>query len=351
MNLKQQKNIFLLVGILSIFILLYLAKNMLTPFLVAIIISYFFSPIIRVLNSKYNVPTNLSALLILLLIIFFIFAFFVVLLPIIFDQIILLINAIPEYSNLIVSDFYPKISALLENIGIKFKINFSDLLSSQEISTRFIDVSTSILKKTVNSSLSLINIFSIIFIIPILIFYLLKDWEIVIKKLSEIIEISEGKKIKNFFYEVNYVLLGYIRGQFNVCIILGIFYVVSLSLIQLKFGVLIGIFTGLFSFIPYVGASTGLVLAILFALIQFGFVPTKILLIFVIFIFVQIVESNFLTPKLIGNKIGLHPLWIIFGLFFFANLFGFVGILLAMPLTAISGVAIRHFYNKLKSFN
>ena len=134
-----------------------------------------------------------------------------------------------------------------------------------------------------------------------------------------------------------------VRGQFNVCLILVIIYSSLLSFTGLNFGFLIGFLTGLFSFIPYVGMLSGVTAAIAVALFQWGFDTSHISAVSLVFIFGQIVESNFLTPKLIGAKIGLHPVWLIFGLFIFGALFGFIGVLVAVPLTAICGVIIKHF--------
>jgi predicted PurR-regulated permease PerM len=189
----------------------------------------------------------------------------------------------------------------------------------------------------------LINILSLIFITPILVFYLLKDWNILMIKIYELLPKSIAKQTKEVAGDINKTLAGYVRGQFNVCLILAIFYAASLSLVGLNFGFLIGFLTGMFAFVPYVGMFCGTVAAIVVALFQWGFDFTYLSLVAAIFLLAQLVESNFLTPKLIGDKIGIHPVWMIFGLFVFGVLFGFLGVLFAVPLTAIFGVIAKYF--------
>ena len=193
----------------------------------------------------------------------------------------------------------------------------------------------------VSSTVFLINILSLIFITPFLIFYLLKDWDVVVNKVNSYLPESNTSLVRRIFREIDGTLSGYVRGQFNVCLILGTIYSVLLSCTGLNFGFIIGFLTGLLAFIPYVGMLIGVTIAIVVTLFQWGFDIPQISIISVIFIFGQVVESNFLTPNLIGSKIGLHPVWMIFGLFFFADLFGFIGILIAVPLTAICGVVIK----------
>jgi len=259
-----------------------------------------------------------------------------------------LIDAMPQYFQTFTSDFYPKIIELSSKIGFNVQPDFSHLIASEELTTKFVSFSKNIFDNAISSSATLINILSLLFITPILVFYLLKDWDILVGKVNNYLPRSVSSTVQEIARDINKTLSGYVRGQFHVCLILGIIYSTCLSFSGLNFGFLIGFLTGLFSFIPFIGMISGVVVAIIVALFQWGFDLAQIGIISGIFIFGQVIESNFLTPKLIGSKIGLHPVWIIFGLFVFGALFGFVGILFAVPLTAIFGVIIKYFALKYK---
>ena len=266
-----------------------------------------------------------------------------ILLPILCAQFTALLNALPGYFQTILHDFYPKAVSTLDGLGIRIDKDLSHLLANEQFTSKFVDLSKNIVDNAVNSSLTLINILSLIFITPILIFYLLKDWNILIKKIGDYLPRQVAISTRKIALDIDKTLSGYVRGQFNVCMILGLIYSSLLSFTGLNFGFLIGLLTGLFSFVPFVGMLCGIITAIIVALFQWGFDVTHISAVSLVFIFGQVVESNFLTPKLIGAKIGLHPVWLIFGLFVFGVLFGFFGILIAVPLTAICGVIIKHF--------
>ena len=151
-----------------------------------------------------------------------------------------------------------------------------------------------------------------------------------------------ANSVSKIMAEIDQALAGFIRGQISVCLILGFIYSILLTVVGLDFGFLIGIITGFLTFIPYVGALTGFIAAILVAFFQWGFSFIDLATITGVFIFGQLLESNYLTPKLVGKNIGLHPVWIVFGLFVFGALFGFIGVLFATPLTAVCGVLIKH---------
>lgn len=323
--------------------LIFLVKSILTPFIVSLIIAYFLNPLVDKLHDKYKFSRLSATSLIVGLFIAFIAAIFSFLMPIICEQFGALINEIPHYIEIIINDFYPQIVQSLHKAGIEVDYNLTHLLQNEELTKNALTFSQNIFQNALMSSLSIINIFSLIFISPILIFYLLKDWDIFIKKLNSYLPRKIAVATKKIALEIDKTLSGYLRGQFNVCFILALIYSILLTLAGLNFGFLIGFMTGLFSFIPFVGMLIGTLVAAIVAFLQWGFDITNLSTIAAIFVFGQIVESNFLTPKLIGSKIGLHPVWLIFGLFVFGVLFGFVGVLLAVPLTAIFGVIIKYF--------
>ena len=188
--------------------------------------------------------------------------------------------------------------------------------------------------------LALVNLLSLIFITPVVAFYLLRDWDKLIAKLDELLPRAHAPTIRTQATLVNQTLAGFARGQSMVCAILGLYYAAALAVIGLPFGIVIGLIAGILTFIPYVGSLTGFAVSIAIAIGQFQD-PWWVLLVAAVFGVGQIVEGNYLTPKLVGDRVGLHPVWIIFALLAGGALFGFLGLLLAVPAAAVIGVAVR----------
>jgi predicted PurR-regulated permease PerM len=186
----------------------------------------------------------------------------------------------------------------------------------------------------------LINLVSLLVITPVVAFYLLRDWDRIVIQIDSWLPRRYAETIREQVRAVDATLAGFLRGQGTVCLILAIYYGLGLSLAGLDFGLVIGLVAGLLSFVPYVGAIVGLLLSVGLALVQFdAWLPIAIVA--AVFILGQVVEGNFLTPKLVGESVGLHPVWIIFALLAGGTLFGFVGLLLAIPAAAVIGVGVR----------
>jgi predicted PurR-regulated permease PerM len=176
---------------------------------------------------------------------------------------------------------------------------------------------------------------------PIVAFYLLTDWDRIVAKVDHWLPRDHVDTIRQIAREIDSAMAGFIRGQGTVCLVLGLFYAIALSIAGLNFGLLIGLAAGLLSFVPYIGTIIGGVTAIGTGLVQFWPNWVHVLIILGIFAAGQLLEGNFLSPKLVGHRIGLHPVWLMFALFAFGYLFGFVGLLLAVPLAAAVGVLVR----------
>ena len=198
------------------------------------------------------------------------------------------------------------------------------------------------------SAISLIDIITLLVITPVVAVYLLVDWDRILLKINELLPLDHAAVIRSLAAEIDTTLSAFVRGMIAVCLILGIYYATALSLIGLEFGLIIGLIAGLVSFIPYVGALLGGVLAIGLALIQFWGDFGLVALVFGVFIVGQIFEGNILTPKLVGNSVGLHPVSLILALSLFGAFFGFIGLLLAVPLAASAGVILRFLIKKYK---
>jgi len=188
---------------------------------------------------------------------------------------------------------------------------------------------------------ALISIFSLVVVTPVVAFYLLYDWNRMVAAVDNWIPLQHRDTVHVLARQMDDAISSFVRGQTAVCLILGSFYAVSLTLAGLNFGLLIGLVSGIITFIPYVGSMTGLVVAGGIAIAQFWPEYTPILVVLGIFFVGQFLEGYVLAPKLVGESIGLHPVWLIFALFAFGYLFGFVGLLIAVPLAAVIGVLAR----------
>lgn len=339
----RDKILFSLIFFSAFCFLLYSVKSILTPFIFSLVVAYFLDPAVGFLQKYLKLSRSGATLSILGLFFAVITSLSVVLLPVIYVQFIDLLDALPLYFQTITSDFYPKLAVTLNKFGFKLEDDFSNLIANHQINEKFISVWQDVIGNAISSSKALINLVSVLFIAPILIFYLLKDWNLLVRKVNIYLPKRSALTIKRLAYNIDKTLSGYVRGQFNVCLILAIIYSSLLSLTGLDFGFLIGFLTGIFSFIPFIGMLCGVIAAIIVGLFQWGFDFSHAAAITGVFVFGQVIESNFLTPKLIGSKVGLHPVWMIFGLFFFGTTLGFLGVLIAIPATAVSGVIIKHF--------
>ncbi|MDE0984683.1 MAG: AI-2E family transporter [Yoonia sp.] len=199
-----------------------------------------------------------------------------------------------------------------------------------------------------SSALGLINMLIFLVVVPVVAFYLLLDWDNMTAKIDEMLPRDHLPVVRRLASQVDKTLASFIRGQGTVCLILGTYYAISLMLAGLNFGLVVGFIAGLVSFIPYIGALVGGVLAIGLALFQFWGDWVSIGIVGGIFMVGQFLEGNILTPKLVGNSVGLHPVWLLFALSVFGSLFGFVGMLVAVPVAAMIGVFARYGIEQYK---
>jgi predicted PurR-regulated permease PerM len=192
------------------------------------------------------------------------------------------------------------------------------------------------------SALGLINVIVLLVVVPVVAFYLLLDWDNMTAKINEMLPRDHAPVVRRLASQIDNTLASFIRGQGTVCLILGTYYAIALMVAGLNFGLVVGFVAGLISFIPYIGALIGGALAIGLALFQFWGDWVSIGIVGGIFMVGQFLEGNILTPKLVGNSIGLHPVWLLFALSVFGSLFGFVGMLVAVPVAAMIGVLARY---------
>ena len=322
--------------LLLLLIVIYLFE-VLIPFAVAFIIAYLVNPL-KIFFDKY-LNTTFSSFL---SVVFFILSFFSVLiliLPIIFYQLQNLIIIAPEYLN--------EAEKFIKEINNKYLL--SEKIKAIDYTSFFKPLSNNLL----NSGNHLINngieffssVFNIILIF-IISFYMSLEFNKIKLFLYDFANKSHFRDFPILIKEIDQVLAKFIRGQGLVCIILSIFYGIGLFLVGMKFGIILGIFAGVISFIPFVGAFLGGGFTLILGFTQFG-MSFELLTLLLIFVFGQLFESYYLTPKLVGDAIKLNPIWIIFALSTGAFLAGFVGVLISLPVAAVLGVLVRYYFIKL----
>ncbi|MEB8385909.1 AI-2E family transporter [Rhodobacteraceae bacterium KMM 6894] len=206
-----------------------------------------------------------------------------------------------------------------------------------------------LLETLLTSVTSLLNVVILFVVVPVVAFYLLYDWDRMVANIDDLLPRDHAPVVRRLAKDIDKTLAGFIRGMGTVCLILGTYYAIALMLVGLQFGLVVGAIAGLITFIPYVGALIGGILAIGLALFQFWGDWVSIGLVAGIFVLGQVIEGNILTPKLVGNSVGLHPVWLIFALSVFGALFGFVGMLVAVPVAASIGVLMRFATEQYKS--
>jgi predicted PurR-regulated permease PerM len=336
MNTKD-KLIFWLLGFLLFGTFMYMVSDILLPFVVAMIVAYFLDPVADKLENM-GISRSIATLGITSIFFIVVILVAVMIAPVLYDQLISMFKKVPEYIKIANEKVLPKFSAILEQIDPNAIDKAKE--SVNEISSYAFKFITSLMSNVWSSGLAVVNILSLLFVTPIVTFYMLRDWDKLLIKVKGWLPDDNKKVIIEQAKEIDKTLSGYIRGQTNVCLILGAFYAIGLSLTGLEFGFAIGLATGILSFIPYVGLLFGSAIGMIIAILQFGNL-LDVSIVAAIFIIGQVIEGNFITPKLVGDKVGLHPVWIIFGMMAGATMFGFLGILLAIPITAVIGVLVR----------
>ncbi|WP_299045539.1 AI-2E family transporter [uncultured Tateyamaria sp.] len=315
------------------FVLLYALGNQLLPFFLGAAIAYFLDPVADWLEA-HGCSRGLATGIITVsaIIIFVLVALLVI--PTLVEQAVQLFNAAPQLARDLGAFLTERFPSLLDE-GSTVRQTLTSL--GQTISDR----GGQLLETALTSAASLINVIVLFVIVPVVAVYLLLDWDRMIARVDELLPRDHAPVIRRLAGEVDATLAGFIRGMGTVCLILGTYYAVALMLIGLQFGLVVGFVAGLLTFIPYVGAIVGGLLAIGLAMFQFWGEWWWIVAVAVVFQIGQIAEGNFLTPKLVGNSVGLHPVWLILALSVFGALFGFVGMLVAVPMAASLGVLVR----------
>lgn len=335
MNARRQLR-FWLIGFLLFLFSVYLLREILLPFVAGIAVAYLIDPLCDWLEGK-GCSRTLATSLVTLWFIVAVIAVLLLLVPLLQGQILRLIEVLPSLIARVQDSTWPWLHLLQE----RWSVDVSQLQNAvRDQAGTLIKWLGRALASLLSSGLALANLLSLVFVTPIVAFYMLRDWDKLIARIDHLLPRKYAPIIREQVKLIDRVLSGFIRGQASVCLLLGTFYAVGLTLIGLDFGLTVGMGAGLLSFIPYVGTIVGFIAGIGLALMQFS-EWTPIALVAGVFIVGQVIEGNFLTPRLVGNRVGLHPVIVIFALLAGGALFGFLGILLAIPVAAVVGVLTR----------
>lgn len=317
--------------------ILYLLTPILIPFSMGALLAYLVNPVVNQL-TRFKIPRTLSVVIVFLVLFFLIVLLILLLIPLIQNQIQNLVNFIPSIFVWLQDVIKPWVIA---HAGAQDALNIEMLKQTlAENWTKAGGVLTWAWKAVLKSGFTVAEWLFNLVLIPVVIFYLLRDWNKVVKNCHDILPRSMEPTVTQLVKQSDNVLSAFFRGQLLVMISLGIIYSVGLSIIGLQIGVLIGLIAGLLSIVPYLGLIVGLISASIAAFMQFGTI-TSVLAVLIVFAIGQTVESMFLTPKLVGHRIGLHPVAVIFAVLTGGCLFGFFGVLLALPVAAVVMVWLR----------
>ncbi|HWJ73000.1 MAG TPA: AI-2E family transporter [Kaistia sp.] len=337
--MSLQRQMMFWVGALAAFILfLVVFRTVLLPFIAGMAVAYALDPVADWFERR-GFSRMAASLVILVLFVILLVLMFVLFVPILANQLAGFIERIPSYAQ--------QLQALANSLlntrfGELFRVDAAQLQSSMgQLMSQGASWLSTLLKSLWSGGSALIDVVSLLVVTPVVAFYMLVDWDRMVARIDSWIPRDHVETVRMLARDADRAIAGFVRGQGLVCLILGSFYGLGLALLGLNFGLLIGIGAGILSFIPYVGTTLGFVISVGVAIVQFWPDWYWVGAVIGVFLVGQFFEGNILQPRLVGASVGLHPVWLMFALFAFGVLFGFVGLLIAVPASAAIGVLVR----------
>ncbi len=313
--------------------LLWLLGDVMLPFVLGGAIAYFLDPVAdRLERMRFSRAAATAIITVIGLLLFIFMALMVI--PTLIQQSVQLIESAPQLAR----DFLAFLTERFPSIMVEDSILRQSLASLGETVR---DRGGQLLNSLLNSAAGIFNIVTLIVIVPVVAVYMLLDWDNMVARIDEMLPRDHAPVIRRLATDIDKTLSAFVRGMGTVCLILGSYYAIGLWAVGLQFGLVVGVIAGALTFIPYVGALVGGALAIGLAAFQFWGDWTSIVLVIVLFVIGQMIEGNILTPRLVGGSVGLHPVWLLLALSVGGALFGFVGLLVAVPMAAAIGVVAR----------
>jgi len=340
----KAQRIALLAGlVIAAWLALSLFASVLLPFVVATGIAYFLDPLATRL-SRAGVPRGAAALLLIIALIAAVLLFALLLYPLILAQLGVLLTRIPSYVGMLRDWAQEVMTRLQQRLGAQFvDEHLRDLVASQ--AGYMLSFLTSAVSRLIGSGFALFNVLTLVVVTPIVAFYLLRDWRSIIARVDSWLPRRYAAVVRTQVREVDRILSAWLRGQAICALTLAVFYCVGLSLVGLDLGLIVGITAGVLSFIPYAGTITGAVTSLALASAQF---PTwgGVAKVAAVFVLGQLLEGYVIYPRFLGDRVELHAVWVIFALFAGGAAFGFLGVLLAVPMAATIGVIARYWLRR-----
>ena len=326
---------FWLVTVVVLAATLWLLHDVLLPFVTGIALAYVLAPLAD-RAQRLGMNRTIAALLIVGALVVSLIVLMLLLVPLLVQQGAAFISHIPEY--------FKRVKELVVDANVPW-LNWLDGAESNKTLSDFVGQAASWLLSFSYSlwtgGKALVSFASVLIVMPVVTFYLIRDWHLMIDKVDSWVPLRQREIVRQLGREIDAAIGGFLRGQLGVCLVLGCYYAVGLMLVGLEFGLLIGLIAGVITFVPYIGSMTGLIIATSVAIAQFWPDWKRIALVVAIFLVGQFIEGNIVSPKFVGERVGLHPVWLIFAMFAFGYLFGFVGLLIAVPLGAAIAVVLR----------
>ncbi len=345
MAVARPKTLIVLASLAATLLAIYLLRGALWPFLAGMVVAYLLDPIADWLERR-GLPRGLAAFAIVATFITALILSLVLLMPVLVAQVATLITRLPDYFDAFRAFAKPLIIELESRVGDELTQRLR--MTFAEVSDQAFATIGDVLRTMVGGGLALVNLLSIAVIMPVVAFYLLRDWDRIVESADSLLPRTIAPTVRQQIREIDARLSGFIRGQSLVCLILAIWYAVGLRLVGLEFGLIVGFGAGMIAFIPYVGTVVGLSVGLGLAFAQFS-EPLPIIGVAIVFATGQVLQDAVLVPKLIGGRVGLHPAWILFALMAGGTLLGFTGVLLAVPAAAAIGVLVRFAVERYKA--
>lgn len=334
--------------------LVILFKGVLFPFVLGALLAYLLNPTVNWLTQK-NMKRQTAVLLILGTFILIFSALLAIIVPILVREAAGFIDAAPGYADRVWNMVQPLLGTLRQKLGYNFTEQITDQLQTavQDNIGKTLgvgkNVATGLISSIAIGGQAIIGFVAILLLTPIVAFFMMNDWPRITAWVSSLIPRHSEQTVHGLLAQIDVKIAGFIRGQLTVCFILGMMYGIALTFAGLNYGFFIGLATGILCIIPYAGTALGFGIGLVVAFLQTDGDMTYIGIIAAIFAVGQFIEGNFITPKLIGDKVGLHPLWILFALLAGGSLSGVVGMLLAVPVAAIISVLLSFAISKYKN--
>jgi len=327
-------------------LLLWLLSPILAPFLAAAILAYIFDPLVAKLEAK-GVSRTIGTLIALLVLMVAVLLLLLIVLPLFYKEIVQLVDLIPGFGEQLKTRVIPWLN---DRLGIAISL---DAASFRQFVTDNLADASGIAKRVFSSvgvgGLAFFGFLINLLLIPVVLFYVLRDWRIIVLSVNGFIPRRMHPSVMTLATEIDAVLSEFLRGQLSVMLIMAVLYVTGLWLVGLELALPVGLITGLLVFVPYLGSGTGLILGTVAAVMQSSASGNVVVMVWIVFAAGQTIEGFLVTPWLVGDRIGLHPVVVIFALLAFGQVFGFFGLLLALPASAAILVGLRHLHARYRS--